>query len=139
MQKPQLVVGAAIVVEGRLLTARRTEPPALAGGWELAGGKVDPGELPESALVREIREELGVDVVLGPQVIGPLDGDWPLGESYHLRVWLVDIVGDAQPLPIEAHDAIAWLSEDEFDSVRWLDGDVDPAYAALKQWHAARG
>ena len=46
----------------RLLAARRTEPPALAGGWEFPGGKVDPGESPLAALHREIREELGVPV-----------------------------------------------------------------------------
>ena len=134
VQKPQQVVGAAIVRDGRLLAARRTEPPSLAGGWELAGGKVDPGEAPEAALIREVREELGVDVALGERVFGPVDGDWALGETYLLRVWLADIQGGAEPLPIEAHDAIKWLHEDEFDSVRWLDGDVEPACAALKQW-----
>ena len=138
VHRPQLVVGAAIVRDGRLLAARRTEPAALAGGWELAGGKVDPGETPEAALVREVREELGVEVTLGARVEGPLDGDWPLGQTYRLRVWLAEIPSEAEPSPIEAHDAVAWLSADEFDSVRWLEGDVDPALSALTQWLSDR-
>lgn len=54
------VVCAAILDGGWLLAARRTGPPALAGGWELPGGKVEPGEEELAALVRECREELGI-------------------------------------------------------------------------------
>ena len=53
------VVGAAIVRDGRVLAARRTTPAAAAGRWEFPGGKVEPGETPDAALVREVAEELG--------------------------------------------------------------------------------
>ena len=57
-----LVVAAALVdVDGRVLVARRPEGKAMAGLWEFPGGKVAPGETPEAALVRELREELGID------------------------------------------------------------------------------
>ncbi|MET9965659.1 NUDIX domain-containing protein, partial [Streptomyces sp. NPDC006356] len=59
--KQRIVVGAALLAGGRLLAARRSAPEELAGRWELPGGKVEPGEAPEAALVRELREELGVD------------------------------------------------------------------------------
>ena len=73
----RIVVGAAIVHDGRLLAARRSAPADLAGGWELPGGKVEPGESEADALVRECREELGVAVVVGERV----PGEWPLRDD----------------------------------------------------------
>ena len=61
-QADVLVVGAAVVRHGRVLATRRTNPPEAAGRWEFPGGKVEPGEDAEDAVVREIREELGCDV-----------------------------------------------------------------------------
>ena len=58
------VVGAAIVRDGRVLAARRTAPPEAAGRWELPGGKVESGETPDAALVREVAEELGCTVAV---------------------------------------------------------------------------
>jgi GTP-binding protein len=120
-----VVVGAAVVRDGRLLAARRTEPAHLAGGWELPGGKVEDGESDEQALVREIREELGVQVVLGARV----GGDWPLGR-YVLRVWLATVADGAEPIPAEQHDAVRWLDPADIDAVGWLPGDREPAHAA---------
>jgi 8-oxo-dGTP diphosphatase len=112
----RVVVGAAIVRDGRVLAARRTDPPETAGRWELPGGKVDPGETHEQALVREIREELGVTVA----VRGWLPGEQPIG-PYVLRVAVVALV-DGEPTPHE-HDQVRWLGLDELDAVDWLDGD----------------
>jgi len=88
-----LVVGAAIVDDltrpTTLLSARRTEPAELAGGWELPGGKVEAGEEPLDALHREAREELGVGIEVGVHLVGPhADGTWPLGADYRMQVWL---------------------------------------------------
>ena len=107
----QHVVAAAIVDDldrpTRLLAARRTEPPALAGGWELPGGKVDPGETADEALHREIREELGVTVRTGALLPAPTeDGRWPLGDRYRMTVWLAVVV-EGDPQPIEDHDALS--------------------------------
>lgn len=121
-----VVVAAAIVREGRLLAARRTAPPELAGRWELPGGKVKAGEQDTAALVREIREELGMTVTLGARV----GADWPLPRGV-LRVWLATLEAGETPVPLEQHDLLQWLAPHELDSVPWLDPDVDPARAAL--------
>ena len=127
MDEPQIVVGAAIWRSGRLLAARRSAPTALAGGWELPGGKVDPGESDEQALLREIREELGVAVELE----GRVGADWPLAPGLVLRVWNARLTGPAaDPLPLQDHDELRWLAPAELDDVDWLPGDRAPVQAA---------
>lgn len=113
----QQVVGAAIVRGGRVLAARRTAPAAAAGRWEFPGGKVEPGESPAEALVREVREELDCTI----EVTGWLDGEVALGTAYVLRVAVARLVS-GDPDPVE-HDEVRWLLADELESVDWLDGD----------------
>jgi len=129
-----LVVGAALVDDlahpTRLLSARRTAPAALAGGWELPGGKVDPGETALEALHRETGEELGVRIEVGDHVRGPgPDGTWPLGHDYRMHVWLA-VTTDGTPQPLEDHDELRWLDKDDLYAVAWLPGDL-PVVAAL--------
>ncbi|MGW0577413.1 (deoxy)nucleoside triphosphate pyrophosphohydrolase [Streptomyces sp. NPDC002920] len=116
-----LVVGAALLDGARLLAARRSTPPDLAGRWELPGGKVEPGERPEAALVRELREELGVEA----EVVERVPGEWPLRPPYVLQVWTARLrPGSAAPAPLEAHDELRWLGPDAVWDVPWLDQDV---------------
>ncbi|WP_323096573.1 (deoxy)nucleoside triphosphate pyrophosphohydrolase [Intrasporangium sp. YIM S08009] len=124
----RLVVGAALVDDlarpTRLLAARRTEPSALAGGWELPGGKVEAGEEPLAALHREVREELGVTVRVGEQVPGPLrEATWPLGDRYEMLVWLAEVL-EGDPSPLEDHDELRWLGVDDLRDVAWLPADL---------------
>jgi 8-oxo-dGTP diphosphatase len=119
------VVGAAILHEGRVLAARRTTPPEAAGAWEFPGGKVEPGEDPASAVVREVREELGCAVA----VTGRLAGSQPVKPGYTLEVVTAELV-DGEPVPHE-HDAVRWLAADQLDVVRWLAPDL-PFLAELR-------
>ncbi|WP_328357577.1 (deoxy)nucleoside triphosphate pyrophosphohydrolase [Streptomyces sp. NBC_00445] len=121
MTQPIVVVGAALLDTGRLLAARRSAPPELAGRWELPGGKVEPGETPEAALVRELREELGVETETADRV----PGQWPLKPPYVLQVWTARLLPDSpDPKPLQDHDELRWLTPAELWNVPWLDEDV---------------
>ncbi|MCF3132159.1 (deoxy)nucleoside triphosphate pyrophosphohydrolase [Streptomyces olivochromogenes] len=124
-----VVVGAALLDDGRLLAARRSAPPELAGRWELPGGKVEPGERPEHALERELREELGVET----EAVERVPGEWPLKDPYVLQVWTARLLpGSARPKPLQDHDELRWLTPAEVWDVDWLDQDV----AAVRQVEA---
>ncbi|MDP9101553.1 MAG: (deoxy)nucleoside triphosphate pyrophosphohydrolase [Actinomycetota bacterium] len=121
------VVGAAVLRDRpwRVLASRRTDPPHLAGRWEFPGGKVEPGESDQQALVRELAEELGVVATVGPRV-GP---DLLIHDTAVLRVYTATIVGE--PLLVD-HDAHRWLRADELDDVDWLEVDL-PVLPALRE------
>ncbi len=108
-----LVVAAALIdAQGRVLLAQRPAGKSLAGFWEFPGGKVEPRESPEAALVRELKEELGVE--LEPDALDPYAFASHAYEDFHLlmplylaRRWSGD------PLPHEAA-ALAWSMPEEF-------------------------
>ncbi|MFE5124874.1 (deoxy)nucleoside triphosphate pyrophosphohydrolase [Streptomyces sp. NPDC056669] len=130
----RVVVGGAVFDRGRLLAARRSAPPELAGRWELPGGKAEPGETPPQTLVRELREELGVEV----EPLEPLPGEWPLKPGYVLRVWTAAL-RSGEPRPLEDHDELRWLPPDRVDEVDWLDEDRPAVAEAVRLLRAAEG
>ncbi len=103
-----LVAAVALIDgDGRVLLARRPEGKPMAGLWEFPGGKVEPGETPEAALVRELKEELAIDV--SPGCLAPFtfashgyDGFHLLMPLYVCRVW------DGVVRPCEGQE-IAWV------------------------------
>jgi 8-oxo-dGTP diphosphatase len=125
--KMRVVVAGAVLRDGRLLAARRSAPPELAGRWELPGGKVEPGESEEEALVRELREELGIQVV----PLQRIPGEWLLRPGLLLRAWTARLLSGV-PQPLQDHDQLRWLTPDSLGTVPWLDQDR-PAVA----WAAA--
>lgn len=125
----RLVVAAAVLHQDRVLAQQRAHPPAIAGRWELPGGRVEPDESAPDALVRECREELAVEIVPGEQ-LGP---DVPLSDGHVLRVHAARLADPAaQPIPVE-HAALRWVDVTELAGLDWLDADrtVLPALEAL--------
>jgi len=89
-------------------------------GWEFPGGKVEPGETPEEALVREIREELDTEI-RAERYIDTIEYDYP---DFHLSMdcFLCSVVSGH--LTLKEHEAAGWLSEEELNSVPWLPADL---------------
>jgi 8-oxo-dGTP diphosphatase len=113
----RVVVATALVRDGRVLAARRTRPPALAGRWELPGGRVEPGESEPDAVVRECREELGCAVTPTRRIGSDLRIDAGV-----LRVHAAVPAPGAQPVALE-HSALRWVAPDELAGVDWVDAD----------------
>ena len=113
----QIVVAGALIDGARLLVAQRDRPPELAGLWELPGGKVTAGESETAALIRELDEELGVEVVVGTR-LGP---DVRLPNELVLRAYLVTRIGGiVQP---RDHRALRWVAAAELDGLDWVPAD----------------
>lgn len=115
---PRVVVGGALLRDGRLLAARRTAPPELAGRWELPGGKVEPGEGVPEALVRELHEELGVTV----RPLERVPGEWPVGGGRVLHVWTAALA-DGVPRALQDHDLLRWVTAEQAAALDWLPAD----------------
>ena len=122
LSRAPVVVGAAVVRDGRLLVACRAHPPELAGRWELPGGGVEPGERDGDALRRECCEELGADVEVGDRV----GTDLPIGAPDGGRVLRIHAArlrpGSPEPAARE-HRELRWAGPAELAGLGWLDAD----------------
>lgn len=123
------VVGAIIERKGNVFAGRRNPGRSAGGLWEFPGGKVEPGESPEVALTREIREELGSDVAVGELIdrstveVG--------STTIELSCYAATLLGP-DPHSSTDHDALTWVPLDQLQDYNWAPGDV-PIIARLPE------
>ena len=112
------VVAAIIRKEGKIFATQRGYGE-WKDWWEFPGGKMEPGETPEEALKREIREELSTEIRVD-ELLCTVEYDYP---KFHLTLhcYLCSLVTEA--LHLNEHEAARWLAKDELDSVKWLPAD----------------
>ncbi len=122
------VVAAIIKKDGAVLATQRGYGD-FAGGWEFPGGKVEPGETPEQAIVREIEEELGAAIAVDRFVV-TVEHDY---ETFHLTMHCFLAHVTKGRLELLEHSAARWLSLDHIDEVNWLPADVEVVEAIKAQ------
>lgn len=118
MVKTIEVVAAVMVRDGQVFASQRGYGD-FKGWWEFPGGKIEPGETPQEALVREIREELAAEIKVG-DLLETVEWDYP---SFHLTMhcFLCTLLTDS--LHLNEHQDSAWLTRETLRSVRWLPAD----------------
>ena len=115
----RIEVVAGIIKDGDKIFATQRGYGEFKDGWEFPGGKMEPGETPQEALARELKEELAVDVNVG-EFLCTVDYDYP---AFHLTMhcFLCSLLSEAMHL--NEHEAARWLRKEELNSIKWLPAD----------------
>jgi len=113
-------VVAAIIIEGDKVFATQRGYGEFKDGWEFPGGKIDDGETPEDALVREIREELDTEIKVR-KLLDTVEYDYP---KFHLSMDCFICKIKSGNLVLKEHEAARWLTRETLNSVEWLPADL---------------
>ncbi|GAB1792385.1 (deoxy)nucleoside triphosphate pyrophosphohydrolase [Priestia megaterium] len=123
------VTAAIIKDKNRLLIAKRHSKDPLGGKWEFPGGKIEPGETPQDCLVREIKEELGVEVKIGPFYDDNVYNSQDHG-IHLLFYWAEIIKGEVIPV---VHDDLKWITINELASFDFAPADIPIVKKLMKE------
>lgn len=113
-------VVAAIIMQDDKIFATQRGYGEFKDGWEFPGGKIEEGETPQQALVREIREELDAEIEVG-ELFDTVEYDYP---NFHLSMDCFLCKLKSQDLVLKEHEAAKWLTKATLDSVDWLPADL---------------
>ena len=119
MLKSIEVVAAIICREGKVFATQRGYGD-FKDMWEFPGGKMESGETPQDALVREIREELDAEITVG-DLIKTVEYDYP---AFHLKMHCFLCSLKSEDIVLKEHEAARWLSKKDLRSVNWLPADL---------------
>lgn len=112
-------VVAAIIIKDNQVFATQRGYGDWKGWWEFPGGKIEPGEPPQEALKREIREELDAEIEVG-YLLQTVEWDYP---TFHLTMLCFICSLSSASIRLNEHEAAAWLTKDTLRSVKWLPAD----------------
>ena len=112
------VVAAIIIHENKIFATQRGYGE-FKDGWEFPGGKIEPGETPQEALVREIKEELGIEIEV-KDFLETVEYDYP---KFHLSMDCFFCTIRSGELVLKEHEAAKWLTAETLESVEWLPAD----------------
>ena len=113
-------VVAAIIIENDKVFATQRGYGEFKDGWEFPGGKIEPSETPEEAIVREIKEELDTEVEV-IELLDTVEYDYP---NFHLSMGCFICKIKSGDLVLKEHEAAKWLTKDTLGSVEWLPADM---------------
>ena len=113
------VVAAIIIKDGQVFATQRGYGE-WQGWWEFPGGKIEPGEAPEAALAREIREELNAGITVG-DLLQTIEWDYP---AFHLTMHCYLCTLNSDQFQLNEHSASAWLTKQTLTTVKWLPADL---------------
>ncbi len=113
-------VSAAIIIKDNKVFATQRGYGEWKGWWEFPGGKIEAGECPKEALVREIKEELDADIIVG-ELLDTVEWDYP---TFHLTMHCFICTLESESISLNEHEDSAWLTKENLDSVKWLPADL---------------
>ena len=118
-QMKTVAVVAAVIQDGARVFATQRGYGPQKDGWEFPGGKIEPGETPQAALIREIREELDTEIAVGEKLV-QVEYDYP---AFHLSMGCYLCAVLSGHLTLREHESSRWLRLEEIDAVDWLPAD----------------
>lgn len=125
------VTCAIIFYRGKVLAAQRSQSMALPGKWEFPGGKVEAGEDPEACLIREIREEISIEIRI---LRGLQFSDYSYSLDKMIRLIPFFATWESGEICLLEHQQVAWLGQEELFSMDWAEADVPIVHELQEKW-----
>ena len=118
--KPLKIVAAIFSDNNKVLAMKRAVHKPAAGKWEFPGGKIEPGETPEQAIKREIREELNIEITR----LTHFDNSKTVTTEWELELDCFLVESDSMPTESTDHDEMRWVEIDNLHNLDWLEADI---------------
>ena len=119
--RKHIEVAAAIIIDDGRIFATQRGYGKFKDGWEFPGGKIEQGEAPKQAVIREVREELDTEIEVG-ELFDTVEHDYP---DFHLTMHCFLCTVRSGNLVLKEHQAAKWLTRETLDSVEWLPADIE--------------